>query len=216
MEDRAAEQHEVEHPEDEIEPGEAEQGEQRGTRMHQRAAAIGRAQQPVHQPGLPAEFGGHPPGGGGDVGEGEGEHEHPQQPPAGEQPAAHVLHQRHPHQRDEDGAQAGHDVEGVVQQFDVGRPLVLGEGQQAVDLAMERPGGQVAQRSGKGERIVDAARLHVRLADYGDPRRGAAVEAALHRRQGGFLVVSDLLGLPIAGREGHHHGGDQADRGSAV
>ena len=41
--------------------------------------AIGRAHEPIDDPGLAAQFGGHPSGRGGDVGKGQRQHQSPEQ-----------------------------------------------------------------------------------------------------------------------------------------
>src|SRR5579864_6903957 len=67
---------------------ESQQGEDPVASRDQLRIAIGGAHQRVHQPGLPAQFGGHPSSGIGDVGEWQREEQYPEHPSARKEPAA--------------------------------------------------------------------------------------------------------------------------------
>src|SRR5215471_12983678 len=79
--DLAADQGEVEEAEHEVQAGEPDEGEDSAPLAHDAAGAVMRAEETVDEPGLAAEFSGHPADRVGDEGEGEGEHEGPEKRP---------------------------------------------------------------------------------------------------------------------------------------
>ena len=112
--------------------------------------------------------------------------------------------------RDEDGAQAGHDVKGVVQELDVRRPVLRREGVQSSHLAVERSIREEAEHAGNLDRVVEAALFDVRLTDQRDFRHLPGLEAALHRGECRLLVTRDHLGLHVPGRKRHEDCRDQS------
>src|ERR1700752_3908310 len=123
--DLAANQEEVEHPDDEVEPAEADQGEDRAARADHAAGAVTGPEQSVDEPGLAPELGRHPANGGGDEWKRNGEHERPSQRRCRLEAPAHPLDVRQNHEKKKKGAQARHDVKRVVEELDVVRPLFL-------------------------------------------------------------------------------------------
>src|SRR5262245_47013867 len=116
--DLAAIQGEVEDAEHEVESREADQSEDRTALADDVAGAIAGEEDAVDEPWLAAEFCGHPTHRVRYEWEREGEHESPQQRSRRLQSAAESLQVRERHQQDEDGAEAGHDVECVVEKLD--------------------------------------------------------------------------------------------------
>ena len=100
-----------------------------------RRGAFAGAHQAVDEPGLAAEFGGHPTGGVGDVGKAAAA---ASAPTAGAwcRTVCRASRQRpaRPMTRDEDGAESDHDVEAVVEQRDIVGPLIARERVEAVDF----------------------------------------------------------------------------------
>ena len=146
--DLAADQEEEQQAEHEVQAGEADQREERRARVHAsgwRRSAV--RMQAVDEPRLAPELGGHPAGGGGDVREREGEHQHPEHRPRSSRAGPRQSSERgDAHQRDEQRAEAGHDVERVVEQLDVVGPVVLGELVRGpCTFAVERPVGEEAE-----------------------------------------------------------------------
>ncbi len=74
---------------------------------------------------------------------------------------------------------------------------------QAVDVALERPVGEKAQRPGDHDRIVQPPQFDIRLADHRDSGQLAADELAFHGGERDGLMPADHLGLLVAGRKGH-------------
>ena len=83
------------------------------------------AHQRVHQPGLAADFSGHPSGCICDVRKRQAEQENPQHPPAAKELAAPQQERRDHHDRDEHRPQPHHDVIAEIQQLDVRRATDL-------------------------------------------------------------------------------------------
>src|SRR5215471_12151266 len=81
--DLAADQGEVEHAEHEVQASEADEREDRAALAHDVACAVARAEEAVDEPGLAAEFGGHPADCVGNKGERECEHEGPEERASG-------------------------------------------------------------------------------------------------------------------------------------
>src|SRR5262252_967401 len=109
--DLAPDQEQEQDTEEEVETGEADQGEDHGPGVDSGARAMRGAEEAEDEPWLTAELGGHPPHGVGDVGQGEGEHEDPQHGAAPLEPPDPPEQDGDERDRDEDGAQARHDVE---------------------------------------------------------------------------------------------------------
>src|ERR1700744_5555277 len=75
--DLAPGEHQKEHTEHEIEPGKPDEGEDGVAITDYLAITVARAKEPINQPRLPAQFGGHPTEGVGDVWIRKGQHEKP-------------------------------------------------------------------------------------------------------------------------------------------
>src|SRR6476619_1278216 len=121
--DLASDQKQKQQAKHKIEADEADQREHRIAAAHNLAVALGRTKQAVDQPGLTAQFGGHPSKRVGDVWKWECEHQHPEQPIGGLKSAPPALKRRVPHQQNEDRAKRDHEVKRVVEQLDVVGPL---------------------------------------------------------------------------------------------
>ena len=102
--DLATDQKQKQQAKHKIEADEADQREHRIAAAHDLAVALGRTKQAVDQPGLTAQFGGHPSKRVGDVWKWEREHQHPEQPIGGFKSAPPALERREAHQQDEDRA----------------------------------------------------------------------------------------------------------------
>src|SRR5262245_16584232 len=76
--DLTRDQEEEENAKYQIEPAEPDEGEEHGSRVHGGTTALVGPKQAVHEPGLTAELGGHPPDRVRNVGQGERQHEDPQ------------------------------------------------------------------------------------------------------------------------------------------
>ena len=131
--------------EHDVDAGEPQQGEDRLAAVHQVAGAVAGAHEPVDEPRLASQLRGHPARRGGDVGEGKGQHQNPQQPARLVEPPAPDEIRRQHHERDEDGPEPHHDVEAVVEELDVGRPVLARELRQPLHVAVERAVGDEAQ-----------------------------------------------------------------------
>src|SRR5208337_3579661 len=83
--DFAIDEEEPEDGKQSVHAHETEQSEPGIARSNARRNAVNRAHDAVNEPGLAAEFGGHPPGGVGDVREGSAEHQEPKHPAGFEQ-----------------------------------------------------------------------------------------------------------------------------------
>src|SRR6267154_1694889 len=123
--DLTTDQKEKEQTENKIETDKTNQREDSVAVTHDFAVAVARPKEAVDQPGLPAQFGRHPPQCVGDVRKGKRQHQYPQQRGAGFQSAAAILESGKGHQDDENRAQRDHQVKRVVQQLDVVGPLIL-------------------------------------------------------------------------------------------
>ena len=66
---------------------------------------------------------------------------------AGLEPAAQALENGERHHADEDRAEPGHHVEGVVEQLDVVGPRVLGKRVEAAHVAVKRAVREEAEQS---------------------------------------------------------------------
>src|SRR5215467_10453560 len=88
-----------------------DQGEYHGPGVDSGARAMRGAEEAEDEPWLTADLGGHPPHSVGDVGQREGEHEDPQHGAAPLEPPDPPEQDGDERDRDEDGAQARHDVE---------------------------------------------------------------------------------------------------------
>src|ERR1017187_9283809 len=94
---------------------EAEQREQAVARVYMRGSSLRGADESVDEPWLAADFGGHPTGGGSDVGQRPTEQDAPQDPARGVKFAAPEQERCNRHQRAEPRAQPDHDVVAVEQ-----------------------------------------------------------------------------------------------------
>src|SRR5262245_40610927 len=113
--DLAANQDEVKHAENEVEPAEADQREDRAALADHAAGAVVGPEQSIDEPGLAAELGCHPADGVGYVRERNGQHERPQQRSRRLQAPAYPLDVRQEHEADEPRTQTRHDVERVIE-----------------------------------------------------------------------------------------------------
>src|SRR6266852_5264149 len=122
--DLPSDQEEEQDAERQVEPAEAHEGEEDGPGMNGGARPLGGPEETVDQPGLAAQLGGHPADGVRDVRERKGEHDDPQHGSIGLEPASPGEQDGEESDRGEDGAEARHDVEGVVEELDVVGPDV--------------------------------------------------------------------------------------------
>ena len=195
VQDLAADEIQIQEAEDEVESRHPDQREQHVSGADDVAVAVLGAEQSVDQPRLAAELCRHPAGRVRDEGKREGQHQHPEERVTRLQASAEALEVGQPHQRDEDRAQAGHDVKGVVEELDVGGPGLRRKRIQAAHIAVERAVREEAEHPGNLDRVVDAALFDVRLPDDRDLGHRPGFEAALHRGEHRLLVARDDLGL---------------------
>src|SRR5262245_35122252 len=167
--DLTRDQEEEENAEHQIEPAEPDEGEEHGSRVNGGTAALAGPVEAVHEPGLTAELGGHPADGVCDIRERKREHEDPQHRPTPVEPV--TPEERHGDESNyrENGAEAHHDVEGVIQELDVVGPDVWWERVEAANVGMDRPEGEERERPRDDDRIVQAALGHIRLTDQHEP-----------------------------------------------
>ena len=145
--------------------------------------------QPINQPWLAAKLCRHPAGGVRDERERKRQHQYPEQSTTRFEPSAEALEVGDSHHGDEDRAQAGHDVKGVVQELDVRRPGLRRKRIQSAHVSVEGAVCEEAEHAGNLDRVVDTPRLDVRLADDCDLRHRTGPEAPLHRGEHRLLVA---------------------------
>jgi hypothetical protein len=121
------------------------------------------------------------------------------------------LQVRQQHQANEDGAQACHHMECVIEQLDVGWPRVFGECIQATNVGVKRPVREEAEHPGHSDRVIETPFAHIRLSDQCDIRARAGLESSLHCGERGLLMTGDDLGLSITGRKCHEDRSNQTD-----
>ena len=155
MGDLAPDEEQVKNAQDEIEAGETNQCEQDGAAIDNRAGALTCPEQAEDQPRLAAELRRHPPRSRGDVRKREGEHEHPEHPSVLHQSIAQLGGGGQQRECDHDGAEAGHHVERVVEEFDVIGPDVLRKLVEARHVAVECPVGKKTEDAWNDDRIVE-------------------------------------------------------------
>ncbi len=129
-------QHYVEEAHDQIHPREPYEREEHATRGDEGRYTFRGAEEPVGEPGLAAELGREPSCCVGDKREGYGEHQDPEHPTRSVKAAPPKQEGRHHHDGYEDGSQADHDMVAVVEERDVIRPVLLGEGLEALHLGV--------------------------------------------------------------------------------
>ena len=170
------------------------------------------ADEAVDEPGLAADFGGHPAGGGGDVGQRPTEQETPENPARGVELASPQIEGGDGHQRAEPRPEADHDVVAVEQQRQRGGPLVAGKVVESFDLGGGGAVDEEAENLVDAQRIVDGLRLVVRLPH--DDHAGALfrAEESFHGGDGGRLVLRHVLAVEIAGGKDLQDAGDDAGR----
>lgn len=100
---------------------------------------------------------------------------------------------------DKDRAHSHHDVVAEVEQCNVRRLLIFGEGVQAFHFRLPGAVGKKTGRVGNNERIVDPALIDIGLTDQYDGRSWLAFKQGFHSRQGYRLVVCDQDALSVAG-----------------
>src|SRR6476646_175619 len=165
--DLAIDEHQKQDCQHGVKAHEAEQGKQPVAGMNVFRIALAGAHESVDQPGLAANFRGHPAGGVGDIRQRQAEHDDPEQPARFIQLSSPQQERSRSHYGDEDRPQSGHDVIAVIQQRDIRGPLVLRKLIQAFDLGSTGAVNQEAQDLVDNQRIVNALMLFVRLAqDY--------------------------------------------------
>src|SRR5579871_3256845 len=126
--DLTTNQEQEENSEHQVHAHESEKSEQAITGRHGLRITIGRAHERVDEPGLASQFGGYPAGSVRDVRERQRKQENPQHPARRKQLALLQEESCNKRDRDEQRSQSHHDVIAVIEQLDICRPLIFGEG----------------------------------------------------------------------------------------
>ena len=172
--------------------------------------AFAGAHQAIDEPGLATKFGGHPAGGVGDVGQRKAEQQRPQCPARCVKTLAPEQKRGDDHQQRKPCSEAGHDVVGIIEQWQCCGPLVVGNLIESFDFGLGRSVDEEAQHIVHHDRIVDLACLFIGLAHQHQARAGFAVEEALHRGDGGWLIARNVLAVQVAGGKDDEDRGDEA------
>src|SRR5260370_37668883 len=99
-------------------------------------------------------------------------------------------------------------MERVVKKLEIVRPLIFWKVVQSVDKTSKVSVSEKTQRARNFDRIIEPLSCNIRLANERDPRHLSALEFPLHRSERDRLMMTDHLGLRIAGGKRNQQGRD--------
>ena len=169
------------------------------------------AHQAVDEPGLAANFGGDPAGGVGDEWKGKRKHQNPERGRRIEERSAIELEGRKEQDRNEDRAEADHDVIAEIEERDIVGPEILRKFVEAFHFRAPGAVGEKAERFWKHKRIIEALFFHVGLAENHERRAALGVEKAFHGGESNRLILGDHFALAVAGGKKLDERSDDAD-----
>src|SRR6266699_648936 len=105
-------------------------------------------------------------------------------------------------------------MERVVKKLQVVRPLILRKIVQSVDKTSEVAVSEKTECAGDFDRIVESLRGNVWLTNESDRRHRAALEFPFHRSECDRLMMTNHLGLCVAGWKGNEKRCDQTNERS--
>src|SRR4029077_17591799 len=125
-----------------------------------------------------------------------------------------ILQRGESHQDDEQRPERDHDVKRVVKKLDVVRPRISRKVVQSVDKTSKMSVSEKTECAGRFDRIVESLSCDIRLANERHPRHLSALEFPFHRSERDRLMMTDHLGLCVAGWKGNEEGRDQTNERS--
>src|SRR5438093_3546425 len=105
-------------------------------------------------------------------------------------------------------------MERVVEKLEVVRPLIFREIVQSVDETSEVAVSEKTECAGNFDWIVESLRCNVWLTNESNRRHRAALEFPFHRSERDRLMMTNHLGLCVAGWKGNEKRCDQTNERS--
>src|SRR6266550_5692153 len=105
-------------------------------------------------------------------------------------------------------------MERVVKKLDVVRPRIFGKVVQTVDKTSKVSVSEKTECAGDFDRIVESLRGNVWLTNESNGGHRAALELPFHRSERDRLMMTNHLGLCVAGWKGNEERRDQTNQRS--
>src|SRR6478609_4396134 len=102
----------------------------------------------------------------------------------------------------------------VVKKLEVVRPGIFWKVVQSVDKTSKVSVGEKTERARNFDRIIEPLSCNIRLANQSNSRHRAALEFSFHRSERDRLMMTNHLGLCVAGWKGNEKRCDQTNQRS--